>query len=178
MIPSLKLALHAPFIGQDLHSKSRRPKITSAIELKFMTTLAEYGWFDLDSAGKESISNGIAKLNSTRSHRDGLAKAAMPTYIVGSMHGIFVTAQLPVFPVGSLYFLDFAFVYAETRLALELDGHEFHERTKEQASMDKKRDRELTRDGWKILRFTGSEIWNRPIEAMWECVELMRETVF
>jgi hypothetical protein len=44
-------------------------------------------------------------------------------------------------------------------LVVELDGHDFHERTKEQAQRDKERDRNMTRAGYKIMRFTGSEIY-------------------
>jgi hypothetical protein len=44
------------------------------------------------------------------------------------------------------------------KVAVELDGHDFHERTKEQAKRDKSRDRALTAKGWTVLRFTGSEV--------------------
>jgi hypothetical protein len=44
-------------------------------------------------------------------------------------------------------------------VALECDGHDFHERTKEQAERDRKRDRDLQSAGFTVLRFTGSEIW-------------------
>ena len=43
-------------------------------------------------------------------------------------------------------------------LVVECDGHDFHERTKEQAARDRKRDRALTRLGLRLFRFTGSEI--------------------
>jgi very-short-patch-repair endonuclease len=39
------------------------------------------------------------------------------------------------------------------------DGHEFHERSKLQASRDKGRDRALLIGGNPVMRFTGSEIW-------------------
>jgi very-short-patch-repair endonuclease len=58
--------------------------------------------------------------------------------------------------------LDFAFEIAGKKVAIECDGHEFHERTKEQAARDKARDRALTAAGWRVLRFTGSEIWKSP----------------
>lgn len=45
------------------------------------------------------------------------------------------------------------------KIAIECDGHEFHEKTKEQAQHDKQRDRLLTELGFKVLRFTGSEIY-------------------
>jgi hypothetical protein len=44
------------------------------------------------------------------------------------------------------------------RLVVECDGHDFHDRTKEQAARDKKRDRILLTNGWPVARFTGSEI--------------------
>lgn len=45
------------------------------------------------------------------------------------------------------------------RIAIECDGHNFHERTKEQAMRDKARDRALVAAGIQVLRFTGSEIF-------------------
>ena len=45
------------------------------------------------------------------------------------------------------------------KLAIECDGHEFHEKTKAQARRDKQRDRWLQTNGIAVLRFTGSEIW-------------------
>lgn len=45
-------------------------------------------------------------------------------------------------------------------LAIECDGHDFHEKTKEQAIRDKSRDRFLLINGIPSMRFTGSEIWN------------------
>lgn len=44
------------------------------------------------------------------------------------------------------------------RLAVECDGHEFHDRTKQQAAYDRARDRELLVLGIPTVRFTGSEI--------------------
>jgi len=45
------------------------------------------------------------------------------------------------------------------QIAIEIDGHDFHERTKEQASKDKERDRYLQKHNWKVLRFSGSDIY-------------------
>jgi very-short-patch-repair endonuclease len=44
-------------------------------------------------------------------------------------------------------------------VAVECDGHDFHEKTKEQAARDKARDRRLVKAGIRVLRFTGSEIY-------------------
>lgn len=50
----------------------------------------------------------------------------------------------------------------EARIVVECDGHDFHERTKEQAERDRSRDRRLTTLGWTVLRFTGREIVRDP----------------
>lgn len=53
------------------------------------------------------------------------------------------------------------------KLVVECDGHDYHERTKEQAAKDRSRDRELNGAGYDVFRFTGSELWRDP----WGCAE-------
>jgi hypothetical protein len=48
------------------------------------------------------------------------------------------------------------------RVAVELDGHDFHERTKAQVELRNRRDRELQDDGWRVLHFSGSEFHRDP----------------
>ena len=48
-------------------------------------------------------------------------------------------------------------------MAIECDGHDFHEKTKEQAQRDKEKDRILQANGWLIARFTGSEIYKKDV---------------
>lgn len=50
----------------------------------------------------------------------------------------------------------------KTLVAIECDGHDYHERTKEQAKRDKSRDRQMMALGVQTLRFTGSEIFADP----------------
>ncbi len=52
-------------------------------------------------------------------------------------------------------------------LIIECDGHDFHERTKEQAARDRSRDRDAQLLGYTVFRFTGSEIWR----DAWACSE-------
>jgi hypothetical protein len=54
-------------------------------------------------------------------------------------------------------------VWAKT--VVEIDGHDFHDRTKEQASRDRQRDRYLTLDGYTVIRFTGSDVYNDPYQC-------------
>jgi very-short-patch-repair endonuclease len=48
-------------------------------------------------------------------------------------------------------------------LGVECDGHDFHDKTKEQAQRDKARDRKILSHGVPIMRFTGSEIYRAPV---------------
>lgn len=67
------------------------------------------------------------------------------------------------------------FEVAEPRfMVVECDGHDFHERTKEQARRDKKRDRFFQSKGYKVLRFTGSEIWADPEACADEVLEQLQ----
>lgn len=59
--------------------------------------------------------------------------------------------------------------------AVECDGHEFHERTKEQAQRDKERDRYLQSLGLMVLRFTGSEIWRDPIGCAQSAMQMIEK---
>lgn len=72
---------------------------------------------------------------------------------------LFICPQREIDP----YRIDFTILYSKEsvlkEIAIECDGHAFHERTKEQARRDKSRDRELIARGIPVFRFTGSEIY-------------------
>lgn len=78
--------------------------------------------------------------------------------------------------------LDFALtVFRHTlpigRIAIECDGHDYHERTKEQAARDRSRDRTLQAQGWLILRFTGAEIYRDALSCTLETREAISRIV-
>lgn len=52
-----------------------------------------------------------------------------------------------------------------SRWVIECDGHDYHEKTKEQAKRDKSRDRHMMMAGITVQRFTGSEIWADPFSC-------------
>lgn len=93
-----------------------------------------------------------------------------------------VITQMRVSVDGERFRLDAGFVPADPifriaserfglpiRVGIEFDGHEFHERTKEQVAYRNHRDRVLQGAGWSIFHFSGSEfvrdplIWAKPI---------------
>jgi very-short-patch-repair endonuclease len=57
------------------------------------------------------------------------------------------------------------------RIVIECDGHNFHERTKEQAAKDRSRDRALQQAGFRVFRFTGSEIYRDAFKCAAEVLE-------
>lgn len=58
-------------------------------------------------------------------------------------------------------------------LAIECDGHDFHEKTKAQALRDKGRDRHLLSHGINTIRFVGSEIYRDPVACAGEAASLL-----
>lgn len=48
---------------------------------------------------------------------------------------------------------------------IECDGHEFHQKTKEQVERDNTRMRDLQKQGYEVIRFSGTEIWHRPYKC-------------
>ena len=61
----------------------------------------------------------------------------------------------------------------EIKVVVECDGHDFHERTKEQAQRDKSRDRDMVNNGYTVLRFTGSEIYRDAANCVSEIEDLL-----
>lgn len=53
-----------------------------------------------------------------------------------------------------------------TRIFIELDGHDFHEKTKEQVAHDKKRERDLSDKCDALLRYSGSEVYQDPSKVV------------
>jgi len=76
------------------------------------------------------------------------------------------------------YRADFAYIFKphrqtfQIKLAIEVDGHEFHS-SKEDRADDAARDRELAGEGFQVIRFTGSQVHQNP-EG---CAEQVEDTV-
>lgn len=57
-------------------------------------------------------------------------------------------------------------------LVVECDGYKFH-RTKERFERDRKRDRKFLERGYVVVRYSGTEIVNRPVETSYDLYELL-----
>jgi very-short-patch-repair endonuclease len=103
-------------------------------------------------------------------------RLAVPSdVVVGSGPFGLLLQQVTVPGLDKRYRLDFAIMSAEESLflAVEVDGHQFHEATPYQAQNDKSRDRKLTAAGWQVLRFTGSEVFRDAAACVREVLEIL-----
>lgn len=53
------------------------------------------------------------------------------------------------------------------KLVIECDGHEYHKISKKQVKYDNERDLDLKMNGYEVLHFSGSQIYQNP----WKCAE-------
>jgi len=79
-----------------------------------------------------------------------------------------IQASLPAFKVGRRAIRADLLVFVPSRpdfrVAVECDGFQFHS-SKQSFISDRKRDRLLKANGYDVLRYSGSEIYNDPIES-------------
>lgn len=170
---ALGIALRASFgyeLDEFLHDYAFiESKIQSPIEKKFIEALyivaPKWGYPIKDSG------NGITL--------EGLKSGKAVVY---PGLDLFVCPQFQV-TLERKYILDFL-LFTRSRssnednfkfLAIECDGHDFHEKTKEQVAKDKARDRDLKINGVDLFRFTGSEIHNSPIECAEQAVQYLNK---
>ena len=60
-------------------------------------------------------------------------------------------------------------------IAIELDGHAFHEKTREQVSYRNRRDRALQAAGWKVFHFSFAEFNGDPDGCVYEVLQFARK---
>ena len=92
------------------------------------------------------------------------------TYTVDTAHsnaGFTVKHMMVTNVTGKIKDISGTFEYDEKKNTLvkvecviECDGHDFHEKTKEQVARGKRRDRDLISMGYDVIHFSGSEIWH------------------
>lgn len=118
-------------------------------------------WFPFympDTAMHYSVSVLLQQIAGTMHWVNGLELCESPIekslWMAMSKHHLALNGFQPQVVVGR-YRLDFA--DAGRKLAIEADGFEFHT-SKDQFTKDRQRQRDLELDGWRFIRFSGSEI--------------------
>jgi very-short-patch-repair endonuclease len=64
------------------------------------------------------------------------------------------------------------FALPNHKIAIEIDGHDYH-KTREQRTHDARRERYLQLQGWRVIRFTGTEIFENVIACVEEVTKLV-----
>lgn len=148
----------------------------SPIEKLMLLALIAHGWVVVPDLGRHNEAADAVRRAFGLSLREAPLRQ---TYFTRYDSDHVLAPQFVVSRGGRSMRLDLAFIAlpdadaGPKRIAVELDGHDFHERTKEQASRDKARDRLLTVGGWSVLRYTGSDVYARAEqiadELFWIC---------
>lgn len=132
----------------------------------------------LTLAGRERFDEVVLKRESLefRELREGIDRLIIePQHKVGNYRVDFLVTLVSKYPVDKPDGDGYEVHEMRHEIIVECDGHEFHERTKEQAKKDKKRDRALLDLGFRVYRFTGSEVWNDPFDCAWQVIENLRQ---
>lgn len=89
-------------------------------------------------------------------------------------YGIHISPEFPVGKYRADFFIDFL-DWKRRRIygVIECDGHDYHERTKDQARHDKQRDRYFQSLGIIVLRYTGSEIYRDPMLTAFGALQIL-----
>lgn len=65
-----------------------------------------------------------------------------------------------------------------TNFLIEIDGYEWHEKTKEQAITDRKKDRAYLKNGYIPIRFLGSEVFHNVNDCIKEMIEIVAYYIY
>lgn len=130
-------------------------RVESNIELMMLVAFGVAGMFAADSKGRPLYS---------------ISPTDQPN-IEGWPSAIVITPQCKWEGYRIDFRLDFQFL--EHPIFIECDGHDFHERTKEQAERDRRKDRLFQEAGIPILRFTGREIFRDPMQCVTQITDFI-----
>lgn len=95
--------------------------------------------------------------------------------------GVYVTPQAKVAKYRVDFIVDRVAPYGMTSgvpVIVELDGHAFHDKDKKQRAYEKSRDRFLVKEGYRLLHYTGSEIFADPFKVAHEVLSMLGATTF
>lgn len=87
---------------------------------------------------------------------------------------------------GKTYYADFLFTVSYfkkvkgefkadciKKFVIEVDGHEFHQKTKEQVEHDNERQRALQKAGYEVIRFSGTEVYHKSYKCASEVLSVI-----
>lgn len=159
---------------------------TKKIAQRIMQSLAEAHQDEIERLIKRLLEN-----RSCESPIEAMLGAALVTYdrLFPQPEHLVISSQTDVGHFGPTarvlvfqyrfenYRIDWVMCEPPHTIFIECDGHNFHERTKEQAAHDRQKDRAIQQSGYPILRFTGSEIYGDPISCASQVFDFLGDTI-
>lgn len=94
--------------------------------------------------------------------------------------GMFINNQQEIVVGKKKYYADFVINHdfsveeKSKPLVIECDGHDFHEKTKEQVIHDNERDLDLKKAGYDVIHFSGSQIYRNPAKCVRDAIEYFK----
>jgi len=118
---------------------------------------------------KGKMNDAIINISRCKSEIEKIFYLALQLYIIDVGYARYIIEPQYKISIGFEYysadFLVFDSCNPSFLLLIECDGHEFHEKTKEQVIYDNEREYKLKSAGYDVLHFSGSEIYNNPYEC-------------
>lgn len=145
---------------------------------RYADTIAAYDTFDSKLTPIEQIFYAAYRLYLIDFFKcDDLIKSVVPLSVILNEE---ITPQQEVFCNGKKYIIDFLidfsrksvingeYIYPELKdlkYAVELDGYDYHS-NKKQMEHDYERENDLRKFGYTVVRFTGSQIYKKPLSCI------------
>jgi very-short-patch-repair endonuclease len=94
--------------------------------------------------------------------------------------GVNLEPQKSITTDAGIYIVDFKLTQVSAlndrlHVAIELDGHQFHEKAPDQVRRDKTRERAIVRSGVTVLRFSGGEVVRNARACVLEVAEFLKQ---
>lgn len=98
---------------------------------------------------------------------------AIRTKNIHTMYDYWLNPQVEI----GKYRVDFELVnHKNKKIVVECDGHEFHQKSKQQVEKDNQRERDLKKLGYEVVRFSGSEIFKDAEKCVKDLLDILNSS--
>ena len=95
---------------------------------------------------------------------------AVRTKNIHTMYDYWLNPQVEI----GNYRVDFELInHKDKKIIVECDGHEFHQKSKQQVEKDNQRERDLKKLGYEVVRFSGSEIFKDAEKCVEDLLDIL-----
>jgi very-short-patch-repair endonuclease len=152
------LASAAEYYGRSCTESFSQEMWNNCLELEMQSPIEHLLWIAMHVVCKVNcVEMNAEPWLDGKQHREGLGLHLIPQAKLKPYRVDFIAYEVSSKP--------------EVLWIIECDGHEFHERTREERQYEKKRDRFFTVRGYRVMRFTGSEIFKNSYAVSAEIIK-------